>query len=196
MLAEVPAVCARHRANNLFEYSSQISQIEQVWRSLSFSGHVCQRLALIYTFRANLMSYWTVVQLWQKSSACACTLRAWTNKLPTPVKQGAAPDRLQLRLPLVPRSSLRFRRRVSLVVLLLARGGYRNGIICARVWRILGSLDTWLTLSIRIRVPGGSAVALRLETVPQRALYKLRFRVASGVPFIRRFPCARFGLLF
>jgi hypothetical protein len=35
---------------------------------------------------------------------------------PTAAEQGAAPDRLQLRLSLVPRFSLRFRRRVSLVV--------------------------------------------------------------------------------
>ncbi|MEJ7698861.1 MAG: hypothetical protein WKF71_04330 [Pyrinomonadaceae bacterium] len=36
--------------------------------------------------------------------------------VPTAAQQGAAPDRLQLRLSLVPRYSLRFRRRVSLVV--------------------------------------------------------------------------------
>ncbi len=36
----------------------------------------------------------------------------------TATQQGAAPDRLQLRLSLVPRFSLRFRRRVSLVVVL------------------------------------------------------------------------------
>ena len=48
---------------------------------------------------------------------------------PTATQQGAAPDRLQLRLSLVPRFSLRFRRRVSLVVLLLARGSDSSVIL-------------------------------------------------------------------
>jgi hypothetical protein len=47
---------------------------------------------------------------------------------PTPAEQGAAPDRLQLRLSLVPRYSLRFRRRVSLVVISL-RAAWSRAVV-------------------------------------------------------------------
>ena len=53
----------------------------------------------------------------------------------TPTQQGAAPDRLQPFVSLVPRYTSGFRRRVSLVVVLLARG-------------ILG-IDTFLNQNVR-----------------------------------------------